>query len=174
MQSTARGTDVRRRGSASAIQHLADRTFGKVAELSSQVTEDVETALIAVIVASEIRLPDHPEDRAIRVSSINAWTAGATSIYISTSSWEAPHAHLLSRVTWVDETDVPPETPSPQFWRLLRCWRLVQQDEERRLQRHHDWYFRPRLDFQLPLPTVRKLRSEVRLHTRAARRATRG
>ena len=98
MQSTARGTDVRRRGSASAIQHLADRTFGKVAELSSQVTEDVETALIAVIVASEIRLPDHPEDRAIRVSSINAWTAGATSIYISTSSWEAPHAHLLSRV----------------------------------------------------------------------------
>lgn len=120
-------------------------------------TEHGETALVAVIIATELRLPDDPVDRTNRMASINTWTVGATSLYISTSIKEAPLAHLLSRVTWVDDADVPPETPSPQFWRLHRCWRLVRQDEERRLHRQHDWYFRPRLDFQLPLPTVRGL-----------------
>ena len=139
------------RAAAIATQQAAD---GRAAE---QVTEDAETALIAVIIANELRLPDHPEDRAHRVASINAWTVGATSLYITTSTEGASQARLLSRVTWVDEADVPLNSGSPQFWRLLRCWRLVRRDEEKRLQRHHDWYFRPRLDFQLPLPTVREL-----------------
>ena len=134
MQSTARGTDVRRRGSASAIQHLADRTFGKVAELSSQVTEDVETAL--AVIAVKHRRP--PED-GIRVPPSMHGRLGDQHLHLHFLMGGA-HAHLLSRVTWVDETTAS-ETPL-QFCGCYAAGASCR-DEERRLQRHHDWYFRP-------------------------------
>lgn len=136
--------------------HAADEPVGKRQPLARWFS----SPSIAVIIATELRLPDHPEARVDRLASIDAWTIGASNLYISVPKEEVALAHLLSRVTWVDGADTPPDMPaggSAQFWRLLRCWRLVHQDEERRLQRQHDWYFRPRPDFALPLPTVQKL-----------------
>ena len=96
------------------------------------IVEPTNDTLVAILFAGELRLPDHPEDRAHRLAYINAWTVGATSLYVSVSEKEAADVRLLSRVTWADAVDVPAETPGGgvrggalQFWRILRCWKVV-------------------------------------------------
>ena len=137
--------------SGRAVSYLS----ASIAEPTS--VEPTNDTLVAILFAGELRLPDHPEDRAHRLAYINAWTVGATSLYVSVSEKEAADVRLLSRVTWADAVDVPAETPGGgalQFWRILRCWKVVLLDERRRLGRRHDWYFRARTDFILPLRTA--------------------
>ena len=74
----------------------------------SCVPRHCDGTLVAILFAGELRLPDHPEDRARRLAYINAWTVGATSLYVSVSEKEAADVRLLSRVTWADAVDVAP------------------------------------------------------------------
>ena len=55
-----------------------------------------------------------------------------------------------------------------QWWRLHRCWLLVNSDE--RLHGRHDWYFKVRLDFELPNAPVGQLVSLLEERERHASR----
>jgi hypothetical protein len=116
-------------------------------------------ALIAGLIAMDLRLPDHPEDRTERLAAVNAWTVGMSGLYVCTTPADAVHVARLERVV-VHEASEPPDTLVslsafiPQWWRLLRCWKLVRSDEDRRLHRRHDWYFKIRALHHLESQTV--------------------
>ena len=122
----------------------------------------------AVVLAMDMRLPEGQEARATRVASFNRWTVDASSVYVCTSKDERPLIPLLERVVAYDAADPPIDEAADtaplrskyhsawiQWWRLHRCWLLVNSDE--RLHGRHDWYFKVRLDFELPNAPVGQL-----------------
>ena len=112
----------------------------------------------AVVLAMDMRLPEGQEARATRVASFNRWTVDASSVYVCTSKDERPLIGLLERVVAYEAADPPIlkyHGAWIQWWRLHRCWLLVNSDE--RLHGRHDWYFKVRLDFQLPNAPVGQL-----------------
>lgn len=121
----------------------------------------------AVVLAMDLRLPERQEARA-RIASFNRWTADASSVYVCTSKDWRPQIALLERVVAYEAAD-PPEENGIQWWRLHRCWLLVNADERRRLHgQTHDWYFKVRLDFELPNAPVGQLVSSLEEHERRA------
>ena len=121
------------------------------------------------MLAMDLRLPEGQEARTTRIASFNRWTLDASSVFVCTREDERPLIPLLERVVAYEAADPPMLQGYTyarkgsakyiawiQWWRLHRCWLLVNSDE-RLHGRRHDWYFKVRLDFELPNAPVGQL-----------------